>query len=646
MEGELVRKNMPWVEKYRPSKLDEVVSHEEIIKTVNNFIASNRIPHMLFYGPPGTGKTSTIHAIARTIYSEKEIRSMILELNASDDRGIDVVRDDIIMFAQARGLHAPSDSSRFKLVILDEADAMTKDAQNALKRVIEKYTKNVRFCIICNYLSSIIPAIQSRCTRFRFAPLSTEQIKPRLEHVIQSEHINITDPGREALLMLCEGDMRRVLNVLQSTTMAFQEVNEDTVYRCVGQPTPAHIEGILRVLLNDTMQNAYKKLQQECVELGFALSDIVTRLHDLVFKLDVPSQVHCLLLTALADTERRLSEGGSDKVQLSGLCAAFVQARHLIGLHADEQKDDMWRRISGVSTIAVGSFLVGTQLGNENTLRIFRTGIAATALQPMPVNLDVPIGSGDKIGSSIAPSRASQIMQYGYPGFDNVRTFEDFVLSYDRKTRTAHWVCEHLSPDRMVYDPSVDRSKCDFRPDTSVHDYFRSKNEDYKGSGYDRGHLAAAGNHRRTQNSVDQTFLLSNMSPQVGRGFNRDKWNDLEKHVRHLAKKATNVYVMTGPLYLPRKETDGNLYVKYKVIGNNHVAVPTHFFKVALVESSPGVFELEAYILPNEPIPNTVPLASFFVPLEMIERGAGFLIFDKLPKASIKKVNGKKPGFW
>ncbi|KHJ85875.1 DNA/RNA non-specific endonuclease, partial [Oesophagostomum dentatum] len=224
-------------------------------------------------------------------------------------------------------------------------------------------------------------------------------------------------------------------------------------------------------------------------------------------------------------------------------------------------------------------------------------------------------------------------MRYGFPGFDNLRTFEDYVLSYDRKTRTAHWVCEHLTPTRLIYDKSVDRSKCEFRADPSIHKYFQSENTDYKGSGYDRGHLAAAGNHRRSQNSVDQTFLLSNMSPQVGKGFNRDKWNDLEKYARKVAKKSLNTYILTGPLYLPRKAEDGNKYV----IGANNVAVPTHFFKVILAETSPGNFEMECFVLPNEVIPDTAELAIFYVPLDMIERSAGFLIFDKLPKNQLKK---------
>ncbi|EYC24278.1 hypothetical protein Y032_0014g2415 [Ancylostoma ceylanicum] len=303
-------------------------------------------------------------------------------------------------------------------------------------------------------------------------------------------------------------------------------------------------------------------------------------------------------------------------------------------------------RAGGVVVLAGGSFLLGARYGNETP---FRNLQAATAVSPVPVVPPLPLTPAEQAKplGEIGPSRASEIMRYGFPGFDNLRTFEDYVLSYDRKTRTAHWVCEHLTPTSLIYDPSVDRSKCEFRADPSIHKYFQSENTDYRGSGYDRGHLAAAGNHRKTQNSVDQTFLLTNMSPQVGRGFNRDKWNDLEKYARKVAKKSLNTYILTGPLYLPKKADDGNKYVKYKVIGANNVAVPTHFFKVILAETSPGNFEMECFVLPNEVIPDSAELTMFYVPLEMIERSGGFLIFDKLPKDKLKKVNGKKVGgFW
>ncbi|KAE9547588.1 hypothetical protein FO519_009202 [Halicephalobus sp. NKZ332] len=285
-------------------------------------------------------------------------------------------------------------------------------------------------------------------------------------------------------------------------------------------------------------------------------------------------------------------------------------------------------RIASAAAIAVGSFFLGQNV--DIKIPGFESGKAATAVIPSErasFTLDKPGEKSGIVEPWNQPSRAAEIMKFGWPGFDNLRTYEDFVLSYDRRTRTAHWVIEHLTPDRMTYDSSVDRSKCEFRSDMSIHEYFRSLNSDYFRSGYDRGHLAPAGNHRRTQNAIDQTFYLTNMSPQV-------------------ARKNKNVYICTGPLYMPHKEADGNLYVKYKVIGQTQVAVPTHFFKVALVEYEEGKYSLESYVLPNDVIPNEKPISDFLVPLDSIERSAGFLIFEKIPKNQIKIINGKKQGFW
>uniref|UniRef100_A0A0N4ZKK9 Endonuclease n=1 Tax=Parastrongyloides trichosuri TaxID=131310 RepID=A0A0N4ZKK9_PARTI len=280
-----------------------------------------------------------------------------------------------------------------------------------------------------------------------------------------------------------------------------------------------------------------------------------------------------------------------------------------------------------------GSFLLG--YGLNNSIRVADSTVA------VPINVPAHLEDPNK---SAPPSRVSEIMKFGYPGFENLRVYEDFVLSYDRRTRTAHWVLEHLTPERMKRDPKVDRNLCQFQPDTSIHKYFQSQNSDYLRSGYDRGHLAAAGNHRKSQRAVEQTFYLTNMSPQVGKGFNRDKWNELEIHVRKHAKKNPNVFVATGPLYMPKEEADGKKYVKYKVIGNNNVAVPTHFFKVVLIETETNNFEMECYVLPNEVIPDETPLAKFLVPLESIERAAGFIIFENLDSKKVKKINGIKQG--
>lgn len=319
-------KNLPWVEKYRPQQLDDLISHTDIIGTIHRFVKEDRLPHLLFYGPPGTGKTSTILAVAKQIYSPKEFNSMVLELNASDDRGIGIVRGQILNFASTRTIF----KSGFKLVILDEADAMTKDAQNALRRVIEKFTENTRFCIICNYLSKIIPALQSRCTRFRFGPLKTTQMVPRLQHVITEEGVEVTEDGMKALVTLANGDMRRALNILQSASMAYDVVSEDNVYTCVGHPLRRDVENIVNWLLNETFTTAYNNILQMKTVKGLALQDILTEVHTYIHRVDLPLNVQIHLLVKMADIEYRLASGTSERIQQSALVAAFQSARDLI----------------------------------------------------------------------------------------------------------------------------------------------------------------------------------------------------------------------------------------------------------------------------------------------------------------------------
>ncbi|KAI1723839.1 ATPase family associated with various cellular activities (AAA) domain-containing protein [Ditylenchus destructor] len=320
--------NLPWVEKYRPESLKDLVSHQEIIKTITRLIDEDKMPHLLFYGPPGTGKTSTILAAARSIYTPKQMHSMVLELNASDDRGINVVRQKIVDFASMRNLGSSDGDRRpVKLIILDEADAMTKDAQNALRRVIEKYTDSTRFCIICNYLSKIIPALQSRCTRFRFAPLSKDQVSPRLDYIIQTEAIRATESGKDALFKLSNGDMRRVINVLQSTSLAFEEVNEETVYQCVGQAPPSVIKNILQILLDESFEKACEKLNELSLQHGIALADTLDEILELILGLDMPQNVAALLMDRIAQIEHRLSSGCSEKIQWLSLISAFTDSK-------------------------------------------------------------------------------------------------------------------------------------------------------------------------------------------------------------------------------------------------------------------------------------------------------------------------------
>ncbi|KAL0275414.1 UNVERIFIED_CONTAM: hypothetical protein PYX00_003267 [Menopon gallinae] len=316
-------------------------------------------------------------------------------------------------------------------------------------------------------------------------------------------------------------------------------------------------------------------------------------------------------------------------------------------------------RLTAVSGVACGGYLIGKYENPDSTFRSRAEGLlsrlslpsvfAATPLTNKGPHKQVTLYTekdleDPEFSDTIEKHREKmgEIMKYGYPSMDNVQYYENFVLSYDRRTRVANWVFEHLTKGKSVKkNDKVDRSKCEFYEDVTIHPYFRATNADYKRSGFDRGHLAAAGNHKSNQKTCEQTFVLSNMAPQVGEGFNRSSWNRLEKYVRSLVRKYKDVYVCTGPLYLPRVEKDGKTYVKYQVIGTNTVAVPTHFFKVILVQQHDDSLEMEAYVMPNQPIPDNVSLEKFQVPIQSIERAAGLIFFHKVERNELKKFNGK-----
>jgi len=315
---------LPWVEKYRPSTLEDLVAHEDIISILTRLIDNNDLPHLLLYGPPGTGKTSTIVAAAKRMYgSASAYKAMALELNASDARGIDVVRNQIKEFAGTRQLF----HGGIKLIILDEADAMTSDAQFALRRIIEKYTKNARFCLICNYVSKIIPALQSRCTRFRFAPLSREQIQSRLKDIAESEKCNFTEDGMDAILELSGGDMRRVLNLLQSTHMSADKIDQNSVYLTAGAPLPKDMNTILSLLLNDPFQKAVDDIYAMCSTKGYALTDVLKELSERIIKLNFPKNVLAGLLDGMSNIEHRLAFGTNERLQTGSLVGVFTKAR-------------------------------------------------------------------------------------------------------------------------------------------------------------------------------------------------------------------------------------------------------------------------------------------------------------------------------
>lgn len=323
------RENLPWIEKYRPETLDDVYGQNDVVETVRKFVHEGRLPHLLFYGPPGTGKTSTIVALAREIYG-KNYKNMVLELNASDDRGIDVVRNQIKEFASTRQIF----SKGFKLIILDEADAMTNAAQNALRRIIEKYTKNTRFCILANYAHKLTPALLSRCTRFRFQPLPQQAIERRINNVLAHEHLNLTPEATKALLKLSGGDMRRALNVLQASKATLDDetkdqVTEDTIYECIGAPHPRAIETALESILKDDWGTAFYTVNKIRVAKGLALIDLIEGIVSILEDYDLKQQTRTALLCKLSDIEYAIAKGGNDRVQCSATIGAIKSSFEL-----------------------------------------------------------------------------------------------------------------------------------------------------------------------------------------------------------------------------------------------------------------------------------------------------------------------------
>ncbi|KAI8336701.1 hypothetical protein BC941DRAFT_427851 [Chlamydoabsidia padenii] len=235
---------------------------------------------------------------------------------------------------------------------------------------------------------------------------------------------------------------------------------------------------------------------------------------------------------------------------------------------------------------------------------------------------------------------ASTILQFGDPG--TARDFlerEEYVISYDRRNRVASWVGEHLTADSLVTGEGVDRDHSYFQEDPDVPDLFRSKLADYSGSGYDRGHMAPAGDAVIDQTAMDQTFYLSNMSPQVGIGFNRHYWAYFESFVRNLTTTFSDVYVFTGPLFLPQPSTDKpKLFTMTYPVLNGNVAVPTHFYKTILVPDGKGGYASAAFVLPNQSINSNTQLIQFKVTLDMVEKASGLVFFDKLDSGALKDL--------
>jgi replication factor C subunit 3/5 len=307
---------LPWVDKYRPSIFDEIISEKDIIKTIENLTENKNIPHLLFYGPSGTGKTTTISVCAKKLYG-KYSSSMVLELNASNDNGISIIREQIKDFAGTQNMFLQG----IKLIILDEADNLSIEAQNALRRVIEKYSNNTRFCLICNYINKIIPAIQSRCARFRFPPLTIKDISIQLNNICSNEGLIIENSAIEALYRISKGDMRMIINIVQICIPVLENktINDKIIYKCTSKPSNTLIKEIMDIIDNNSLINAFYEIKE--ITKNYNLIDIVSFIIDEIVIMDIKSGKKCQLLIELAEIENNIvfSKDVQIDIQLGGL---------------------------------------------------------------------------------------------------------------------------------------------------------------------------------------------------------------------------------------------------------------------------------------------------------------------------------------
>ncbi|MBU0778098.1 replication factor C small subunit [Patescibacteria group bacterium] len=308
-----------WMEKYRPNTLEDVIGQDHVTKRLSVYVKSGESGNLLFAGRPGVGKTTAAIAYGKEIFGEF-FSDNFSELNASDERGIDVVRNKITSIAGTQ----PVGDFNYKIIFLDEAEALTTDAQGALKRTMEVFSSNCRFILSCNYSSKIIEAIQSRCAVFRFGSLNFEAIKKIVDIVIKDENIKINKSGYDALFYVSKGDARNAINLLQQASVLGNLVTQEAVYEIASFADPVLIEGIINLALKGKFIEARNKLDDLLIIQGFSGMDIIEQINDVLDTMAIPDMILFQMKDFIGEVDFRLSEGTSDRIQLGALLARFV----------------------------------------------------------------------------------------------------------------------------------------------------------------------------------------------------------------------------------------------------------------------------------------------------------------------------------